>query len=138
MGKLKLNRKPGGVRGPLPTEPRIWCEFVLEKRPSDLWMQTHTKEIEADPNLVPPDEDMVVGINCYGYMAFPSDKLPPKLWKQGRKLLGTFHEFDYAEFRADCEQDIALQAQKPDDDHRAELARVGEMARKAAKASKGG
>jgi hypothetical protein len=136
MGKQKLRRNPGGHRGPLPTEPRIWWEPVLEKRPSDQWQADHQSEINAGTQPEPTDEDMVIGINIYGHMAFPSRTLPPKLWKQGKMLLGTLHEVDCVEFRAGVEADIALQQQGPDDDHRAELARVGEMARMARKAAK--
>lgn len=129
MGKLKLRRKPGGHRGPLPTEPRHWADWALEKRPSDQWLVLHQAEIDAGATPEPGDEDMVVGLNLYGHLALPSDKVPPNLWKQGKVLLFTAWEGAYHDFRTAVDADIASQIAPTD--HRAELAGVAAKALKA-------
>lgn len=128
MGRLKLKKKPNGLTGETPMEPRIWIEFQLEKRPSDQWMADHQTEINEGKAPDPTDADMVAGINMYGFMAMPSRTVPVRLWKRGRQLIGTLHEIEYAQFKAACEADIADQLAGAPGNHRLELGEVAAAA----------
>jgi hypothetical protein len=139
MGRLKLKRKANGIAGPLPKEV-IRCEIEIEKRHSDDWMALHRSELDAGVEPAEAtDDDMFVGVNIYGYLAIPNDKVPPKLWRQGRCLLLTLQELSYPDFRAECMADIERQdAPAPEPiDHRAELGDIGAKALEAAKLSIG-
>jgi len=137
MGRLKLNRKPGGIRGPLPP-PFERCDWEIERRPSDDWMDINREAFNRG-EIEPGDVDMYVGVNLYGYHVVPKDNLPPSQWPQGRTLLLTVQEVPFVSFRAECLQDMdrrnAPKEQEPEN-HRADLAEVAEKAIAAHRAAK--
>lgn len=138
MGRLKLLRKAGGLRGPVPKEPFERCEIIIEKRPGQDWMDLHQAEINAGAmdrgELVPDDADLYVGANLYGFYVIPRDNVPPSLWPQGRTLLLTLQEWPFVDFRAECLADIERQKGPAKDvpetaeEHKAELADIGAKA----------
>jgi hypothetical protein len=136
MGRFKLPRKAGGFRGPLP-EPFERCELVIEKRPTDEWMELHGAELERG-EIEPDDEDMYVGLNIYGFHVIPKANTPPSQWPQGRTLMLTLTEVPYVEFRAECLRDLDRRnAPAPEPaDHRAELLEVADKALEAARAAR--
>lgn len=129
MGRLKLRRGAGGLRGAIPQDPFERCEIIIEKRPTDEWQALHREEIEAGVPVTPDDEDLFVGLNIYGYHVIPQRNVPPALWKQGKTLMLTLTEVPFTEFRAECIADIERQAPaSTPEEHRAELGEVGDAA----------
>lgn len=137
MGRIKLRRNAAKERGPFDETPGIWLSWELEKRPTDEWQLLHADEIARGEQPEPADEDMFVGINVYGHMAFPKRNVAPKNYPRGRTLMLTLTEVAFTEFRAEIMADIERQkAPEEPVDHRAELADIGARALAAVRAPK--